>query len=444
MANKNWNDKLRERMSEFEQTPPEGLWEAIETAGAGKAGAAAGAGLLSRLFGGRAPLWWSLAGVAAAAAVALLVIRPSSSPVSTQDPAALVAETKTETEELPSGSEAQQALEAEASPVAEITQAEPSQASEPAPVSKPSVRQSRPTKTLVEEQQVEDQPLQEEVQPEQVAVKPEQTEAQAEPQQPAQQSVEASDEQESQAPAIGPGTPTTPAPRYNTVPLTRKVKKDRPLVAVNLVGGGMPGHSSITNITSYGIRSFTGPMARTISAISRNRVTETEILRKMDLQTAIMVSLDLTKHIGIETGLQYTRLSSSTVSITGSVSSTTDDVLSYIGLPVHLIYTPLQGRFLSAYLSAGPELEYGLTRNWTVSEVINASRSFIDNGVEGLGDFVISASVNAGLQVHPFRTGAFFVQPGVVFRHVDENAFESYYTDHPVSFRLAAGYRITF
>jgi hypothetical protein len=44
----------------------------------------------------------------------------------------------------------------------------------------------------------------------------------------------------------------------------------------------------------------------------------------------------------------------------------------------------------------------------------------------------------------PWKSGAFFVQPGVVYRYVGENSPESYYTSHPWSFRISAGYRIIF
>ncbi|MBO4476272.1 MAG: hypothetical protein J5737_06095 [Bacteroidales bacterium] len=37
MTDKNWKDSLRQRMSEYTENPPEGLWEAIEAAGAGRA-----------------------------------------------------------------------------------------------------------------------------------------------------------------------------------------------------------------------------------------------------------------------------------------------------------------------------------------------------------------------------------------------------------------------
>ena len=113
-------------------------------------------------------------------------------------------------------------------------------------------------------------------------------------------------------------------------------------------------------------------------------------------------------------------------------------------MPVHVIYTPLQLRLLSEYLSAGPEIEYGLSRDWRITDTINSAPSVIDSGIDRTGDWVLSGSINAGVQIKPFSHGAFFLQPGVVFRHAFDTSWESYYTNYPVSFRLSAGYRITF
>lgn len=223
--------------------------------------------------------------------------------------------------------------------------------------------------------------------------------------------------------------------------------RNRPLIAANIVGAGMPGSVTRTTSTNYGLRTGNLKMAsapREATLLSRNRITETSILRRMDFQLGLMVSFDITRHWGLETGLMYTSLASVATSASGSIVSTTEDRLGYLGLPVHVIYTPVQLRLLSVYFSAGPELEYGISHSWRVSDMINTKVTASDNGYDLPGDWILSGSLNAGVQIHPTRHGAFFVQPGVVFRHVWDTTLESYYTDHPVSLRLSAGYRITF
>ena len=89
MTDKNWNEKLRLRMAEYEQTPPEGLWEAVE-AGLPQQKAAA------------FPWMWALAAVAAVVLAVVLLWRPASSPVPA-DPAKLTADVVDIAEPAPSG-----------------------------------------------------------------------------------------------------------------------------------------------------------------------------------------------------------------------------------------------------------------------------------------------------------------------------------------------------
>ena len=53
---------MRKQLSEYGQTPPEGLWEAVDAK--------------VRKPSASFPWWWALAGAAAAVAAVLLVVRP--------------------------------------------------------------------------------------------------------------------------------------------------------------------------------------------------------------------------------------------------------------------------------------------------------------------------------------------------------------------------------
>ncbi len=428
MTDKNWKDTLRQGMSEYKETPPEGLWEALEASGAvgGKTASGAGkagAGLFAWLFGNRAPVRWAaVAGVAAAAAAVLLVVKPGATrnePVLSSD---LLASNELR---------------------------EPSAADEPALQEPEPSGVQQDVSTLVQPSGRRLQPQFAEVQ----VSEPKVSEVSSEPSaesgdrgtqneaQTAQEGDKRQDAGDSQ-----PVFETSSSSGSTAVALSRPAKRSRPLIAANFVASGMPGGTVSTSTVSYGIRNAAKGLAApsAVSMLSRNRITQNDIIRKLDFQAGLMLSLDITRHFGIETGLQYTRLASTSVSTSGSMSSSTQEKTSYIGVPVHVIYSPLKLSFMSVYLSAGPEIEYGLSRKWDVYEVINSAQSLIDGGIERPGDWVLSASLNAGVQLQPFRHGAFFVQPGVVYRHCWDSTPASYYTDHPVSFRLSAGYRINF
>lgn len=527
MTDKNWNDNLRQRMSEYTENPPEGLWEALKAAGAvgaeeaagagaeaagadavGRRGVmaagAAGGGLFARLFGRRtAPVWWSLAGVAAAVAAVLILRVPGGSvkvnpadAIIVDNPGA-VAQT-----EIPEAVSAQDHSRVQTAPVSSGTSSSdvansasrvqttpvlpPADGKSPTPganhpgfapggsnreavtpvssgksssdvgstdvpagasplndsVAKSSSDVSAATTSDVSSAATSSSDV-----PAAASTSVISTEAQRS----GEISSSSSDQDQNATVSIPDTTEQAPfgsnQSGFDPEAVSRPVKRDRPLIAATIVGSGIPGGSSVTNTINYGLRTGNlrmGVTPREATMLSRNRVTETSITRRLDFQLGLMVSFDITRHWGIETGLLYTRLASTATSISGQITSTSEDKLNYLGLPVHVIYTPVQLRLLSIYFSAGPELEYGIARNWRVYDMIDAGITASDRGSDFLGDFILSGSLNAGIQIHPTRHGAFFLQPGVVFRHVWDTTLESYYTDHPVSFRLSAGYRITF
>ncbi len=498
MTDKNWNDDLRQRMSEYTENPPEGLWEALKAAGAvgaeevagagAEAAGAAGGGLFARLFGRRtAPVWWSLAGVAAAVAAVLILRVPGGSvkvnpadAIIVDNPGA-VAQT-----DIPEVVEAQEPTRVQTTPVLPPADGKSSTsganhpgfapggsnrgavtsvssgnsssnvASTDVPAGVSSLNGSAASSTDVQAASSSnvssvaassDNPDASSSSDLSTAVSTSVISTEA------QRSGEISSSDQDQNATVSIPDTTEQAPfgsnqsDFDPESVSRPVKRDRPLIAATLVGAGMPGGSSVTNTINYGLRTGNLKMAagpREATMLSRNRVTETSITRRLDFQLGLMVSFDITRHWGIETGLLYTRLASTARSISGQITSTSEDKLNYLGLPVHVIYTPVQLRLLSVYFSAGPELEYGIARNWRVYDMIDSGITASDRGSDFLGDFILSGSLNAGIQIHPTRHGAFFLQPGVVFRHVWDTTLESYYTDHPVSFRLSAGYRITF
>ena len=409
MADKNWNDKLRERMSEFEQTPPEGLWEALESSGAvgRKAGAAAGAGLLSRLFGGSAaPVWWSLAGVAAVATAVLLLRTPG-----TELPVVVTPETTVaEVVEPDSG----------------IEETEPEAATEEVEVSEPALA---------------DAPADNQVAP----VEPVSVEAT----EPEGESVAPDQSKQPTAPSGSPVAKPAPgkqAPSQGStvVPLSRSIKRTRPLLAASLVGGGIPGGPYTNTETVYSLATpprMASSGNRSMALVSRNKQTEVQTSHRIDYQVGLMVSYNFTKHLGIESGVELTHLGSVKTSTSGSLSTVTEESFDYLGVPLRLVYTPLQLGRLSGYISAGPEVEWGITHLWRSSD--NLDNNYI-SGSDRPGDWVFSGNINTGLQYSPWNSGAFFIQPGVVYRVTGERALESYYTTHPWSFRISAGYRIIF
>ena len=397
MADKNWNEKLRLRMAEYEQTPPEGLWEAVE-AGLPQQKAAA------------FPWMWALAAVAAVVLAVVLLWRPASSPVPA-DPAKLTADVVDIAEPAPSG------------PVA----SDPS-VSEPSDLS---VLSTTPVPSIASTSAREDN---------------------AEP------STSSSRTETTPKPATDPAPKNDPAPktdpkpattpRVDIVPAERSSISSYSGLTASLVGGAVPG-AATDSYVSYGqagLRSTGNTSAKSapVALLSRNRETTTDKRYSIAFRLGLMVQVPLSRHWGVETGLQLSQLQNQTKSVTGNMTTVTDGTIAYIGVPVLAVYTPFTWDRLSVYASAGPMFEYGFRnfgkqKSYMGTELVS-DESFTDK----VQDIIWSAGANVGVQWLFSRHGGLFLQPGISWHFAGSNNTESYYTEHPLAFSVAAGVRLTF
>lgn len=397
MADK-WNDKLRRQMSDYTQTPPDGLWDQVESR--------------IRRSGAPFPWWWAFAGVAAAALALVLVVTPR--PVSDKaEPTLAVADTVS-SEIAPMPLQPVPALpEIAARPKTMIAKT-----SEVSPAETPEAGDEKEAPASVAPEAV----APEAVAPEAVA--------------PETQDEQTSEEERK------------PEVRVRIVPYRSETGRrplladaSQPKVRMSLLTSGVPGGSVSNTVSEFGMPPGL-KMASPSRLLSRNRSTVTQSDYSMLYRFGLMANIGLSEHWGIETGLQLSRLKKEVVSTTGSMSTSTSTDQYYLGVPLLAVYTPWSGRNLSVYLSAGPMAEYGIRLSGSIREVIggNVDMNNIDKSVPG--DWIWSAGANAGVQLQLGRLGAVFVQPGITYHIPEQEVQESYYTVHPFAFNLAFGLRL--
>lgn len=431
MAEKQWNDKLRQSMADYSQTPPDGLWEAID----------------AKVNKPAAPVfqwWWALAGAAAAvAAVLMLWPRTVAEPSVKQEVSQVVVDS--DSLNVPPPVEDGQA--AEGQPSEGTPEARPAKAPvavEAAPVrpllakakdggSEPKVDVTANTGTG----EAAVQPEEQKAQPVDIEQKP--TPADAE-QKPAPV-----DTEQKAAPvdeiAVDQLDTEGTKPRYAQV--------ERRTPAVAFVGSGVPGGPVSSTITEYAMSAAAGyngsraasPIA---SLLSRNKSTTTTSNHKMAFRVGVMLNLPLTRHFSIESGLLYTMLTADITSTSGSIETVNQKNMRYLGIPLQAVYTPLSTRHFSCYLSAGPMVEFNMVTDWQTSGKIGKTGTGRDSGLEWFKESLWSVGANAGVQWHPYTKGAFFLQPGVSWHFPKEGAQESLYTAQPFAFTLSGGYRLFF
>lgn len=410
---------MRRQMEGYSQTPPEGLWESVQAGLEGRRTAAF-------------PWWWMLAGAAAAVVAALLLlVRPSGNPGPVNP-----------------------SLTAETDQVDSVEIVAPAVPAEPDPTM-PDDRQIQliqdipgksafARKAIAKVQPVDESP-----------VAPAAEELNEEPESPIVEDDfppdivvpdEAEQQQEEESkPSVHP----VPLRQY---PAERRLlaSADAGRVKLSLFASGAPGGNVSNTITEYGMGSAmrmgfsskTSPRSLT-SVLSQNRSTVTESNYSLMYRFGVLANIPVSNRWSIDTGLQLSHLAGTVKSTSGTITTELRSDLYYVGIPLHAVFTPWEGRHLGIYFSAGPMAEYGVRLKGTTKEIIGTIVKSTPT-ITHPGDLIWSLGADAGVQWRVGGLGALFLQPGVSWHIPAANSPESYYTEHPVAFNLAAGFRILF
>ena len=341
MADNKWIDKLRRNMEGFRQDPPEGLWEGVQAG-------------LERRRTAVFPWWWVLAGAAAAVAAVLVLVRPGGT---LQQDVPVVAKV---TAESPGTSE----------PADTATVISAPELPAELPLVRKAVATAVPVTTEVTESELV--PVSDSI--------------------PAADSVPSADS-DSEADSIPSSDDHKDVPEeIHTVPL-KQFPAERPLLAsasrsratLSIVASGIPGSGYSGSITEYGMPpGMRMASSRSLSSVlSRNRSTLTNSWYRVNFRFGLMANIPLTRRWSVESGVQISHLTGGVTSTSGSMSAETSSNLYYLGIPVHAVFMPWEGRHLGVYVSAGPMAELGVRMSGSTRESIGNVVNTVLSGIEG-------------------------------------------------------------
>ena len=214
--------------------------------------------------------------------------------------------------------------------------------------------------------------------------------------------------------------------------------------------------SSIDNWTDYAVYLANNPdvvSAQTRSAIMRialnnaNRPGEDKILRSSHHQMPVTWSLALKYRLnhrfGLESGLSYSRLNSDFEMGTDGNTIREQQTIHYLGIPIKGIYNMYGGNRWGIYGS------FGLTTEIPVQSTLHSD--FYVNGQYEASDkttirapWQFSTTFGLGLQIHLTPSVGFFVEPSLQYYIPIKTDIETYRTEHPFTFSLPLGIRLTW
>ena len=182
-------------------------------------------------------------------------------------------------------------------------------------------------------------------------------------------------------------------------------------------------------------------------AMSNEPFNDGQIVRKthhsQPLTYALSLRYQATHRIGLESGLQYTRLNS--LFQTGEGANRMDEKqrIDYLGVPLRVSYRIWSGKHVGIYTSAGVTLEIPVKSTVTTDYILN-NKSELRNSHHLDVPLQWSTGIGIGVQYNITPTISIFAEPGVQYYIPDGSGFETYRTQHPFTITIPAGLRFTW
>lgn len=411
---KNWTDRLPDLLQDYQEAPPEGLWDAVSS------------GMVSRKRRIPAVVWY-VTGLAAAAAVTLLLfLRPSApAPSVTVVPGDLAQVTPG-----PVIPEPVPTTPVISSPVISSPKRE-----SPAPKSDGDVPEigTSSSKTGQNDGDVPENG----------------TPSSPEPGidgQVGQNGPEDVLEPE----IIGPeDIPITVIPGAEPIIPETERESHTLRVRVTLASSGVQQHASAP-MEGYGLPSAIITKASDeqdtpdYRMLGRNKPSTADTRYARLPRWSLGVNIGLPYRFSLETGVVLSPLRTTAAAEVGSYHYETRTDQYYLGIPLHLQYSIWEGRRLGVYVSGGPMYQFSVaTRARTTTTPLSGGNTqTIAEDKTLQRDALWSADLALGLQLRLFRHSALFVQPGVTCYFPGPEAPQSLYTQQRTAFELTFGYRV--
>lgn len=169
----------------------------------------------------------------------------------------------------------------------------------------------------------------------------------------------------------------------------------------------------------------------------------TDVKHHMPVTVGASVRFALSKQFAIETGLNYTLLSSDLKAGKNS-HYVQEQKLHYLGIPVKGSWMFFDKKYISLYLSAGGAMEKsvsGKLKNTYIVEGKDVETESSDLDVKPLQWSVTSA---VGVQYNATKHLGIYLEPGVSYYFDDGSDVQTIRKEKPFNFNLQLGFRVSY
>ena len=178
-----------------------------------------------------------------------------------------------------------------------------------------------------------------------------------------------------------------------------------------------------------------------MNTINRDIETKTEYDHHLPIRIGLSVAYALTDRLSISSGLTYTRLSSDIKDASRESKYIGEQRLHYVGIPVNVSYKVASSRWISLYGTAGVLAEKCVSGTTDEGYVENNTMKYTNT--QDISSKPLQMSVNAGvgIQFDIIDNVGIYAEPGLSYYFDDGSELQTIYKEKPLNFNLNVGVR---
>lgn len=161
---------------------------------------------------------------------------------------------------------------------------------------------------------------------------------------------------------------------------------------------------------------------------------------QLPITIQVLLSRQLSKHLSFETGLSYTRLSSTIKTGSSEAYIQERQRLHYLGVPLRLGWQWYSKAHLSLYSSAGVMLELPIRGMSDINHISNGVSTYHSEASLNV-PYQFSTTLGLGLQYDFTPHLGIYLEPSLQYFFDDGSDLKTYRTEHPFSVTLPLGIR---
>lgn len=178
-----------------------------------------------------------------------------------------------------------------------------------------------------------------------------------------------------------------------------------------------------------------------MNTVNRDVEQKTEYDHHLPIRIGLSVAYALTDRLSISSGLTYTRLASDIKDASRESKYIGEQRLYYVGIPVNVSYKVASFRWLGLYGTAGVLAEKCVSGTTDEGYVENNTMKYTNTHDISSKPLQMSVNAGVGIQFDFIDNVGIYAEPGLSYYFDDGSALQTIYKEKPLNFNLNVGVR---